>query len=66
MPNTEYPHYHPLIKRDVSKTFRENISHLDIDLQFQYWAFGTLPVVRTIPTNGSKCDVLEWLDTPRR
>ena len=69
MPNKQYQIYHPISERDAlpikSKPFREDISRLDMDLQLQYWAFGTLPPVRTLRLAGSKCEVLEWRDTPR-
>lgn len=69
MPNTLYQIYCPISERDTtpieSEPFREDISHLNMDLQLQYWAFETLPPVRTLRLAGSKCDVFEWLKTPR-
>lgn len=36
------------------------------DVTLQLRAFGTLPPVRTLRLTGSRCDVLEWLDSPRQ
>lgn len=35
------------------------------DLTMQFRVFGTLPPVRTLKLTGSKCDILEWLESPR-
>jgi len=46
-------------------TFEEMSADLERDRLLD-WSFGDhIPVVRTLPLEGSKCDVLVWNDTPR-
>ena len=59
-------------KRSAETTVGEDIAPADgqpadseDDETLQLRAFGTLPHVRTLRLSGSKCDVLEWLDSPR-
>ncbi len=44
---------------------RASLGIREDDITMQLRVFGTLPPVRTMKLQGSKCEVLEWLDTPR-
>jgi len=65
----EYVDAHPITTREGQwkvPTRYSTPAEREDDITMQLRAFGTLPPVRTLRLEGSRCEVLKWSNTPRK